>query len=604
VTCPAHPALSSALGACPVCGPRVAAPVPEFAPLPWAAPTAPAPTAPSAVLEARRAEEAAAYAAGLAARARAELKRRTKARCLGSLAEFLRAAWHTKHGGKELEWSPVLQVMCDTVQRWLEGWLGKYADGRAGTPLHVQNMLFNLPPGTLKSEIVMVFAPAWLWLHEPRCSFGAISGNPDNVKRDSDAHQNLVQSAWYRETFGVSWDVSSDVAAVGKWATSRPGDPILGERVSRGISASAVGLHVDILLIDDPDDIYKVHSPAARREVKGQFEALGNRLQSMSRSLIGVVQQRAHPDDLSSELIAKGWPRLCLRATHHPGKLVPTPWDQYPDWREVEGESLHPTRLTPEVLAKEKVRLGSAGYNAQYEQEPEEEGGNKFKRGWWGWFRLEDSRIDPAWKRPEGSNMAPARVLKIRRGANGTARPSRGTIPDYGFDRVVVTVDATFGSKSSAASRVGILGVGIIGADRFILRDRTRKADIKETIDLISDLVYDLGATKVIVERKANGQAVVDLMKGEISGMVLVDPEGGKESRAAAMEPAVESGNWYLLEGADYLDSGHDEDDDGLLDEVSTFPRGKKDDRVDAMSQLEAEEHGKVKNRLRDGWKW
>ena len=49
-----------------------------------------------------------------------------------------------------------------------------------------------------------------------------------------------------------------------------------------------------------------------------------------------------------------------------------------------------------------------------------------------------------------------------------------------------------------------------------------------------------------MVEDKANGPAVIQSLKREISGLVEVNPEGGKISRAAAASPQLESGNWYL----------------------------------------------------------
>ncbi len=49
-----------------------------------------------------------------------------------------------------------------------------------------------------------------------------------------------------------------------------------------------------------------------------------------------------------------------------------------------------------------------------------------------------------------------------------------------------------------------------------------------------------------LVEDKANGPAVIQSLRHEISGFVEVNPEGGKVSRAVAASPQLESGNWYL----------------------------------------------------------
>jgi len=55
-----------------------------------------------------------------------------------------------------------------------------------------------------------------------------------------------------------------------------------------------------------------------------------------------------------------------------------------------------------------------------------------------------------------------------------------------------------------------------------------------------------LAATRKLVEDKANGPAVIQSLRHEIAGLVEVNPEGGKVSRAAAASPQLESGNWYL----------------------------------------------------------
>ncbi len=84
-------------------------------------------------------------------------------------------------------------------------------------------------------------------------------------------------------------------------------------------------------------------------------------------------------------------------------------------------------------------------------------------------------------------------------------------------------------------------------------------------------------ARKKIVEDKANGSAIIDTLKSEISGIVAVNPEGGKEARAAAVQPQVESGNVYLPDGVPWLDD--------FIAEFTSFPNGKHDDQVDALSQ-------------------
>ena len=82
-----------------------------------------------------------------------------------------------------------------------------------------------------------------------------------------------------------------------------------------------------------------------------------------------------------------------------------------------------------------------------------------------------------------------------------------------------------------------------------------------------------------LVEDKANGPAVIQSRRHEIGGLVEVNPEGGKISRAAAASPQVASGNWYLPHPMlkDWVEV--------FTGECAAFPNAANDDQVDAWSQ-------------------
>jgi predicted phage terminase large subunit-like protein len=82
-----------------------------------------------------------------------------------------------------------------------------------------------------------------------------------------------------------------------------------------------------------------------------------------------------------------------------------------------------------------------------------------------------------------------------------------------------------------------------------------------------------------LVEDKANGPAVIQSLKHEISGLIEVTPEGGKMSRAAAVSAEVEAGNWHLP----HPGIAHWVLD--FVEECASFPNGAHDDQVDAWSQ-------------------
>ena len=82
-----------------------------------------------------------------------------------------------------------------------------------------------------------------------------------------------------------------------------------------------------------------------------------------------------------------------------------------------------------------------------------------------------------------------------------------------------------------------------------------------------------------LIEDKANGSAVIQMLARELPGLLPVTPEGGKVARAAAVSPLIEAGNIYLPhpQYATWVD--------GFIEECAAFPNGAHDDQVDAMTQ-------------------
>ena len=81
----------------------------------------------------------------------------------------------------------------------------------------------------------------------------------------------------------------------------------------------------------------------------------------------------------------------------------------------------------------------------------------------------------------------------------------------------------------------------------------------------------------ILVEDKANGSAIIQVLKSKVPGIVAVNPEGGKVARANAVSGAIESGSVLLPEYAPFTGD--------FIEECSAFPNGAHDDQVDCMTQ-------------------
>lgn len=474
------------------------------------------------------------------------------------LFEFVMQGWHVLEP-MELEPNWHHEALCRNVQGMLEEWLARRDDKLFEMRWH--KLVINICPSSLKSRIIMVFAVAWMWLRCPSWSTLCVSANPANVTRDAEACRDLVTSSWYRETFGITWTIRNDIDSKAKFVTTAG-----GVRISRGMTSKITGIHVDGILIDDPDDAHDVYSDAARRERSSKLEAISSRLNDKRHFVMIVTQQRVHVDDCTGDVLNRGgWLHANYPLEYNAALRRDTPF--FTDPRSVEGESLHDLRFTAKVVEEARRELGSQGFESQYNGNPAPREGGMFKRAWFKYCRITDEPISLV-SRPQGSHAGAAVTLEKR--IDGS----------LDVDAIVITVDATFGSTSDTASAVGLLVCAVKGVDRFVLADITKPMTFNDTKRAIRALADHWRPSHILIEKKANGAAVVEDLTLEFPGVIALEVEGGKESRAAAMSPQVEAGNVYVLEGAAWLDA--------FFAELCVFPHGKRDDRVDALSQLMA----------------
>lgn len=495
-----------------------------------------------------------------------ERNRKAKA----SLAEFIRQGWEILEPGTPLLWNWHIEALANHLQWVFEDWIRTKKD-----PTFVQrvrNLLVNIPPGTAKSRIVSVFFVAWAWLHWPSWRVMCLSANPEVALRDASFCRQLIESKWYRESFGVEWELREDQNAKSNFENTAG-----GARGAKGITAKIIGLRADAIIVDDPHDAKEIYSDVQRKAVLTAWnDAIANRVNDLRTSIRIGVMQRLHEEDWSGFVLAQGiWCHVRLPMEYESKTECKCPTCEagvnafgWKDPRTVEGEVLHPLRFPPEVLADEKKK-GSMYYSGQFQQRPAPAEGGMFKRLWWRFFRVEGSGTHPR-PRPEGCvtrDVEPARVLP-----NMTASGAGSA-----FEWILVSLDAAFKDKPDG-SRVSFLVIGGNKADRFVLDNHTEHMDYVQTKAKLRELQKKYPeVNRFLVEDKANGTAIINELNSEIGGIIEVKPEGGKESRAYAIQPLVEAGNVYLLDGAPWLDD--------FITELSLFPNGSKDDQVDSLSQ-------------------
>lgn len=143
-----------------------------------------------------------------------------------------------------------------------------------------------------------------------------------------------------------------------------------------------------------------------------------------------------------------------------------------------------------------------------------------------------------------------------------------------------LSVDATFGSTKETASYVAIQLWAFSGNKAFLVHAWRGHWTFPVTVAQIEACVKLYPQTsQILIEEKANGAAILQMLKDRIGySVVSTNPNGSKVARAAAISPWVEAG-CVLVPSAESVWRTE------FLGEVCAFPRGKNNDHVDAMSQ-------------------
>ena len=461
------------------------------------------------------------------------------------LRNFIPLAWEVVEPSRPFMPNWHIDAMADHLQAVSEGQL--------------RRLLITVPPGHGKSLIVSVMLPAYQWLRKPGFRGIFTSYDSDLAMRDSVRCRALLASEWYQETFRPEWRFSGDQNEKSWFENDQK-----GFRMALGVGGKGTGFRGDCLVVDDPLNAKKQYSEPALNEVIFWFDqVMSSRLNDPATGSIVIIMQRLSERDLAAHVLDRGGyehlnlpteferERPCLTCL---GRLDP---------RIEDGELLFPGLFPKPVIEEAKIVLGSQGYAAQHQQRPAPAEGEIFKRTWWRF-----------WK-PKGAEL-PAIFL---RDAEGIERESVVvTLPDT-VDEQIQSWDCSFKDLKTSDFVAGHLW-GRLGADAFLLDRVHGRMDVVRTLDAVRALSRRWpGALAKLIEEAANGIAVIQMLAHEIPGILPVKPLSGKVARARSVTPLIAAGNVYLPHPAfaPWVQ--------GFIEEHSSFPNGRNDDDVDALTQ-------------------
>jgi len=504
-----------------------------------------------------------------------KLERADRAR--KSLHEFVRQAW------------PIIEPAYDLIDNWHVGAICEHLE--AVSRSEIQKLVINVPPGHAKSLLVAVCWPAWVWTWRPEWRALFASYAETLATRDAKKTRRLIEDPWYQQGFVKgAWDFASDQNTQKDYANTRT-----GRRLSIGVDGVGTGERGNAVVVDDPINAKEALSKTERDNVITWWDGtMSSRVNDKSRDSFVIIMQRLHEDDLTGHVLNQGgYEHLCLpteyesrrkcvtyirreiqpandekAAAQRAGRPLKRKYERVKFWedpRTEDGELLFPALFGEDVLPEIKRELQDA-YAGQHQQRPAPADGLFFKKAWWNFWRFDGQMPPEGYRRPMGCDEE----RKARVVVGDVDQPET-------FDEIIISLDCTF-KDTAKSDYVSAVVIGTKRADRFILEVVNKRLSFVDTLALVRDLCRRYPRVRrIFVEDKANGTAVINTLSSEIPGLIPVNPEGGKESRASAVQPQIQSGNVYLLEGAYWLAP--------FVEQTAGFPRTKHDDMVDALTQ-------------------
>lgn len=298
----------------------------------------------------------------------------SRAICERHLADFVRGAWHVIEPTTPLAWNWHLDVICAYLEAFYSG--------------RITRLIFNVPPGSLKSVLVSVMGPAWKWALSPGARIINITNEIGLATRDSLRMRNVIESDWYKARWGERVQLSSDQKEKLHFENTAR-----GFRQGLGVSANITGKRGNYLLLDDLLDAKKAFSDVACQEVNDAYDqAVSSRLNDPANDAICLIMQRLRTNDLTGHLLGK-------KSSQWVQVRIPMEWDGAPgydpvrdlgpeyahlaDPRTTRGECFFPARYTPAVLAEMRENWGEYGWAGQAQQQPSPLTGGILKKSYW-----------------------------------------------------------------------------------------------------------------------------------------------------------------------------------------------------------------------------
>jgi predicted phage terminase large subunit-like protein len=469
-----------------------------------------------------------------------DLRRQVQARrYTKSLYEFVQGAWSIVEPNRPFVGNWHIEQLCKHLE--------DIADGK------VKRTVINVPPGTMKTLLVSVFFPCWLWARNSKLKILTASYSAPRAYDANLAGRKVIRSEWFQSYWPLK--LKADQDEKGRF------DSVAGGwRIATSVGGEGTGLHPDFIIIDDASTAVDAQSDTERKNVTDWYSGTVTTRGAGVDAAIIVLGQRLHDEDLSGYLLDGPtgstyvhvcWPMRYERSRpasdQEPDGYVADPRDK----RTQEGELLWPA-LFDEAKVKQLEMDLAEDAPGQLQQRPAAKGGRLFK--------IENFKFYDA----------PPALMRIARGWDTGATEGGG--------------DPTVGVKIGEEIVAGVKDGRKVAqpSGRFYVLDVVSENLGPDGVDLLFKATAEADGVSVAQREEreggSSGKAVTNARLKLLKGFdyAEVPKNVNKVIYSKPFRAQVNGGNVYLPRGAKWVPA--------FMNELRDFPTVKHDDQVDASA--------------------
>ncbi|HVY13723.1 MAG TPA: phage terminase large subunit [Rhodopila sp.] len=390
-------------------------------------------------------------------------------------------------------------------------------------------LMVLMPPGSAKSTYASILFPTWWFTQHPKTSILAASHSAGLAEQFSRRVRTLIDT---NKNY-LGFQLKAGHASAAAWATTSG-----GEYAALGVRGPIAGRRADLVIIDDPVKSQADADSIRQRDHIWEWYKADVSPRIKPGGKVVLIMTRWHPDDLGGQLLRQpedDWRVLRLPALAE---------EEDPLGREV-GEPLWPDWEDHAALSRRRALIGERIWSALYQQQPV----------------AAQMRLFNVERITVLDDVPPAASNSVVRAWDLAATINVGqNDPDW-----------TVGLRLQR-DRTG----------RLIVEDIVRlRGTPSQVEDAIVQTARSDGRNVIISLPEDPGQAgrsQIAYLTRQLAGfhVIATRETGSKVARATPLASQIETGNLLIARARWNAE---------FVDELRTFPFGRKDDQVDALAR-------------------